>query len=88
MSNNQKKKQRNPYRSLIAIAVQLVIDVLVVGYVLHIEVGTRPEGVLGHPTGALTFMAMAFMFFITLIVAAIALIIMLVRLKDRSRDEE
>ena len=83
-----KKKKRSPYRSLIAIPVQLVIDVIVVALAFNAEIGSRPEGVLGHPTGAITFMFAAFMFFITLIVSAIALVIMLVRLKNRSVDEE
>ena len=87
MAKNPKKK-KNPYRSLFAITIQIIIDVVVVALALKYEMGARPEGVLGHPSGAITFMAMAFMFFVTLIVTAIALVIMAVRLRDRDRDEE
>lgn len=82
------RKKKNPYRSLWAITIQIIIDVIVVILAFGFEMESRPEGVLGHPSGAITFMAIVLMFFITLIVTAIALVILAVRLRDRERDEE
>ena len=88
MAKRKPRKQRSPYRSLIAIPIQIVIDIVVVALAFQFEIGSRPADVLGHATGAITFMALVFMFFVTLIVAAIALVIMAVRLSDRRREED
>lgn len=82
-----KKKQKSTYRSLIAIPVQLIIDVLVVYWAFGFEMGSRPDDVLGHPTGLITVFFAVVMFVITIIVAAISLIVMAVRLKKKEKEE-
>lgn len=82
-----KKKQKSPYRSLIAIPVQLIIDVLVVYWAFSFEMGSRPDDVLGHPTGLITAFFAVVMFVISIIVAAISLIVMAVRLKKKEKEE-
>jgi NhaP-type Na+/H+ or K+/H+ antiporter len=49
--------------------------------------GSRPEGVLGHPSGMITVFFAVVMFVITIIVAAISLIVMAVRLKKKEKEE-
>ena len=85
---NKPRRKRSPYRSLIAIPIQLAFDVFIVYQAFKAEIGSRPEGVLGHPTGMATLSVAVIMFLITLVVAAIALVIMAVRLRERNRDEE
>ena len=87
-TNRKPRKERSPYRSLLAIPMQIVIDIIVVALAFNFELGSRPDDVLGHPTGAITFMAIVLMFFVTLIVAAIALVVMAVRLSYRRRENE
>ena len=82
-----RRKKPNPYRSLIAIPIMLVIDVFVVYQAFKLEMNSRPENVLGHPSGMVTVMAAFAMFLVTLVVVGIALIIMAVRVK-RAREEE
>lgn len=87
MSDSPKRKPKSPYRSLIAIPIQLIIDVLVVYWAFSFEMGSRPDDVLGHPTGLITVFFAVVMFVITIIVAAISLIVMAVRLKKKEKEE-
>lgn len=87
MSDSPKRKRKSPYRSLIAIPIQIVIDILVVYWAFTYELGSRPDDVLGHPTGLITVFFVVIMFVITVIVAAISLIVMAVRLKKKEKEE-
>ncbi len=82
-----KERQKSPYRSLIAIPIQLVIDILAVIGAFYYEMGSRPEGVLGHPSGMITVFFAMVMFVITVVVAVISLIVMAVRLKKKEKEE-
>ncbi len=50
MNSEIKKKEPTPYKVLLIIPIQLIIDVLVVMFAFHMETMPRPD-VLGHPTG-------------------------------------
>ncbi|MCR5181996.1 MAG: hypothetical protein K6D56_03130 [Clostridia bacterium] len=70
-----KKKRKSPWRSLLAIPIMLVVDVLALIAALAADGAAYPAGSgEGHPFPAITFTAFILLAVITVIVVVIAVI--------------
>ncbi len=70
-----KKKRKSPWRSLLAIPIMLVVDVLALIAALAADGAAYPAGSgEGHPFPAITFTAFILLAIITVIVVVIAVI--------------
>lgn len=87
MNSEIKKEEPTPYKVLLIIPIQLIIDVLVVMFAFHMETMPHPD-VHGHPTGLMTFVTAAIMMVITAIVIVIALVIMFIQIRTINKKRK
>ncbi len=79
IKNDEKKK--SPFRALIMIPIMLVITGIVFVIALALDTIFLPEaGGQGHPMPVISFIAMMVMIFLDAVIAAIAILITIVRL--------
>lgn len=89
---SKKQKQKSPFRHLIAIPIQIVIDIviLIAGVLIDVLIPADPN-VLGHKAPAFTIFAFVLAVIITVIVVLIAVIRTIVGLvkqgKEKTKDE-
>ena len=73
--DDEKKKRKSPWRSLLAIPIMLLVDVLALIAALAADAAAYPAGSgEGHPFPAITFVAFILLFVITVIVILVAVI--------------
>ena len=73
--DDEKKKRKSPWRSLLAIPIMLLVDVLALIAALAADGAAYPAGSgEGHPFPAITFVAFILLFVITVIVVLVAVI--------------
>ena len=86
----QKYQTKSPLKALLPIPIQLVIDALLLGLALFLDIRLYdpPEGMLGTPFPVFFILAFLFLSVITLVVTLVSVIIMIVRLVNRSREKK
>ena len=73
--DDEKKKRKSHWRSLLAIPIMLLVDVLALIAALAADAAAYPAGSgEGHPFPAITFVAFILLFVITVIVVLVAVI--------------
>jgi hypothetical protein len=86
--DDEKKKRKSPWRSLLAIPIMLLVDVLALIAALAADAAAYPAGSgEGHPFPAITFVAFILLFVITVIVVLEAVIKAIVGAAKRSGED-
>ncbi|MBQ1430317.1 MAG: hypothetical protein IIZ05_01705, partial [Firmicutes bacterium] len=86
--DDEKKKRKSPWRSLLAIPIMLLVDVLALIAALAADAAAYPAGSgEGHPFPAITFVAFILLFVITVIVVLVAVIKAIVGAAKRSEED-